>query len=240
MVSLVARNTEQAADASVAAVFRSIEKYRSTLLFDEVDTIFRARNEDAADFRRILNSGYRIGGGALRTHGENHEPTKFSTFSPKLLAGIGSLPDTLESRSVAITMQKRLPHEQADRLRLRVVRPEADQLSERIGDVAARAIPELAGAFPEIPDELGDRAADCAEPLLAIADYAGGTWPADARNRSWRSREARASRTSQSARGCSTTYARCSVSATGSRRRNCFRGCTISRRHPRRTGSGGP
>lgn len=196
MVSLVARNTEQAADASVAAVFRSIEKYRSTLLFDEVDTIFRARNEDAADFRRILNSGYRIGGGALRTHGENHEPTKFSTFSPKLLAGIGSLPDTLESRSVAITMQKRLPHEQADRLRLRVVRPEADQLSERIGDVAARAIPELAGAFPEIPDELGDRAADCAEPLLAIADYAGGTWPADARNRSWRSREARASRTS--------------------------------------------
>jgi hypothetical protein len=181
VVSLVARNTEQAADASVSAVFRSIEKYRSTLLFDEVDTIFRARNEDAADFRRILNSGYRVGGGALRTHGDNHEPTKFSTFSPKLLAGIGSLPDTLESRCVAITMQKRLPHEQADRLRLRVVRPEADQLAERIGDVAARAIPELAGAFPEIPDELGDRAADCAEPLLAIADYAGGPWPADAR-----------------------------------------------------------
>ena len=47
--------------------------------------------------------------------------------------------------------------------------------------MAARAIPELAGAFPEIPDELGDRAADCAEPLLAIADYAGGNWPADAR-----------------------------------------------------------
>lgn len=78
-------------------------------------------------------------------------------------------------------MQRRLPHEQAERLRLRVVQPEAEHLAARIADVAARAIPELAGAFPQIPDELGDRAADCAEPLLAIADYAGSNWPADAR-----------------------------------------------------------
>jgi hypothetical protein len=181
VASLIVRSSEQVADASISALFRSIEKFRSTLLFDEVDGIFRGRDEESKDLKRLLNAGYRTGATVLRTVGEQHEPKRFSTFSPKLLAGLGGLPDTLESRCVPIAMQRRLPHEQAERLRLRLVRPEAELLAERLGDVGARAVPELTGAFPEIPDELGDRAADCAEPLLAIADYAAGDWPALAR-----------------------------------------------------------
>jgi hypothetical protein len=44
-----------------------------------------------------------------------------------------------------------------------------------------RHLEALARARPEIPPELDDRAADVCEPLLAIADCAGGTWPARAR-----------------------------------------------------------
>ena len=40
----------------------------------------------------------------------------------------------------------------------------------------------LAGMRPDIPSELGDRAADCWEPLLAIADLAGDDWPERARH----------------------------------------------------------
>jgi Protein of unknown function (DUF3631)/Toprim-like len=178
---LIAHSPEQVADASVSAIFRSIKKFHSTLLFDEVDGIFKGRDEDAKDLKRLLNSGYRIGANVLRTVGEKHEPGRFSTFSPKLLAGIGGLPDTLESRCIPIPMHRRLPHEPCERLRVRVVRPEAEQLTERLADIGARSVPTLQGRFPEIPDELGDRAADCAEPLLAIADLAGGDWPALAR-----------------------------------------------------------
>jgi hypothetical protein len=39
----------------------------------------------------------------------------------------------------------------------------------------------LAEARPILPDELDDRAADAWEPLLAIADLAGGDWPTRAR-----------------------------------------------------------
>jgi hypothetical protein len=181
VVSLITRRSEQIADVSISALFRSIEKFGSTCLFDEVDGIFRGRDEDSKDLKRLLNSGYRTGVTVLRTVGDQHEPKRFSTFSPKLLAGLGGLPDTLESRCVPITMHRRLPHERAERLRLRVVRPEAEKLAGRLSDVAAGCIPALAGAYPSIPTELGDRAADCAEPLLAIADYAGGTWPTLAR-----------------------------------------------------------
>ena len=38
-------------------------------------------------------------------------------------------------------------------------------------------------ARPHLPDELDDRAQDCWEPLLAIADLAGGDWPGRARVR---------------------------------------------------------
>jgi hypothetical protein len=181
VTSLITRRPEQVADASISALFRSIEKFKSTLMFDEVDGIFKGRDEDSKDLKRLLNSGYRIGAKVLRTVGDRHEPKRFSTFSPKLLAGIGGLPDTLESRCVPITMQRRLPDEQAERLRLRVVRPEAEALAERLNDVASSCVPALTDAFPEIPDELGDRAADCAEPLLTIADYAAGQWPVLAR-----------------------------------------------------------
>jgi hypothetical protein len=41
--------------------------------------------------------------------------------------------------------------------------------------------PRLEAARPDLPAELDDRAQDAAEPLLAIADLAGGDWPDRAR-----------------------------------------------------------
>src|SRR5262249_9500566 len=40
----------------------------------------------------------------------------------------------------------------------------------------------IANAQPEIPQDLNDRAADIWEPLLALADLAGGDWPEKARD----------------------------------------------------------
>ena len=39
----------------------------------------------------------------------------------------------------------------------------------------------LQDARPDIPDDIGDRAVDIWEPLLAISDMAGGIWPDVAR-----------------------------------------------------------
>ena len=41
---------------------------------------------------------------------------------------------------------------------------------------------DLERARPALPDELSDRAQDAAEPLLAIADVAGGDWPTRGRD----------------------------------------------------------
>ncbi len=46
---------------------------------------------------------------------------------------------------------------------------------------AAQVRDELRDAYPEMPDGLEDRPADVWEPLLAVADAAGGDWPQRAR-----------------------------------------------------------
>src|SRR5262249_54816592 len=45
----------------------------------------------------------------------------------------------------------------------------------------ADTLDQLLDARPELPEQLGDRAADTWEPLLAIADHAGHGWPDRAR-----------------------------------------------------------
>ena len=75
VVSLVIRSSEQVAEASISALFRSIDKFHSTLLFDEVDGIFRGRDEDSKDLKRLLTSGYSTGATVLRTVGEQRDPS---------------------------------------------------------------------------------------------------------------------------------------------------------------------
>jgi hypothetical protein len=70
-----------AANITTAAIFRSIEKFRPTLLLDEVETFIR-ENEG---MRGALNSGFtRDSAVVIRTEGDHHEPTAFGTWCPKV------------------------------------------------------------------------------------------------------------------------------------------------------------
>jgi hypothetical protein len=54
-------------------------------------------------------------------------------------------------------------------------------LRDRLADWTEPQLDELHRAWPELPDELDDRAQDIWEPLFALADLAGGDWPERAR-----------------------------------------------------------
>jgi putative DNA primase/helicase len=61
----------------------------------------------------ILNSGNRRKGSAIRCDSETHDPKGFSTFSPKIVAQIGRLPDQLEDRSIVIDLERQAGDEEA-------------------------------------------------------------------------------------------------------------------------------
>lgn len=165
---------------TAAALFRSVEKYGPTVLIDEADTFLK----DREDLRGIVNSGHiRSSAYVVRTVGDDHEPTTFSTWSPKTIAMIGNPPDTIVDRSVVVKMRRRAPGEQVDRMRLHRL-GSLEPLRRKAWRWAQDHDEALRQADPALPGELHDRAADNWRPLLAIADEIGGQWPERARHAS--------------------------------------------------------
>jgi len=169
-------------NATVAAIFRSIgDDHPPTLLVDEADSLFGTKKaaENNEELRGLLNAGHQRGRPALRCVGPKQTPTEFPSFAMAALAGIGSLPDTITDRAVNVTMRRRRPDEQVSQFRTRRDGPILADLHDRLSEWAADAAGKLADAEPDMPVE--DRAADTWEPLVAVADHAGGTWPQRAR-----------------------------------------------------------
>jgi putative DNA primase/helicase len=162
-------------NATTAAIFRTIEKAKPTLLIDEADT-FLGENEE---LRGVLNAGHRRGGQIIRTVGDDHEPRQFSTFTPAAIAMIGRLPDTLEDRSVSIALRRRRPTEKVQQFRSDRVQ-DLKQLSRKIARWCDDNRQNLAASDPNT-GALANRAADNWRPLLSVADLAGGRWPEHAR-----------------------------------------------------------
>jgi putative DNA primase/helicase len=157
-------------NALPAALFRSIEMAHPTLLLDEGDTFVR----DNEELRGIINSGHnKRTDFVLRTVGDNHEPRVFSTWTPKMLAGIGSLPETIRDRSVVLTMHRKTKAERVEKWREREVAL-YDDLRRRCVRWAQDHAQALAQADPVVPELASDRAADNWATLLAMADAAGG------------------------------------------------------------------
>lgn len=162
---------------SAAAMFRVIEAHRPSLLVDEVDTFLKENRELVG----VLNNGYlKTQAFVVRCHGDDHEVKTFRVWSPKVLCGIGELPDTLASRCISIQMKRKRANEKVERLRADRL-GWAASLKSRCARWAADHIECLRDADPALPDELDDRAQDNWRPLVAIADLVGEAWPQMAR-----------------------------------------------------------
>jgi hypothetical protein len=168
---------------TAAVLTRKIDRDHPTLLLDESDAAFGGEKEYAEALRGILNTGYVIEGSASCCVGQGAAIgfKDFSTFCPKAIAGIGSLPDTVADRSIPIRLKRAAPGEIVERFRRRDVESETTNLRDVVSRWCLSVTESLGEARPDLPDELSDRQQDCAEPLLAIADAAGGEWPMAAR-----------------------------------------------------------
>jgi Protein of unknown function (DUF3631) len=112
----------------------------------------------------------------------NRHLETFRVYCPKAFAGIGDcLPDTILDRSIPIRLKRRTRNEPVERFRLRDVEPQGHELRDRLADWLEPQRDHIGASRPALPDELDDRAQDCWEHPLAIADLAGGDWSDRAR-----------------------------------------------------------
>lgn len=162
-----------------AVLFRVIEEWQPTLIIDEMDTFIEGNDE----LRGIINSGHnRKLAYVMRVDGDANArtPRRFSTWTPTVLAKIGTFPDTIADRVIAILLERKMAGDVVERLpanlddRCMTIRR---QCQRWVNDNQNR----LSVSAPVTPNVGNDRAEDNWLPLLAVADLIGGNWPDKAR-----------------------------------------------------------
>jgi hypothetical protein len=188
IVRLLSFNPMSSTDMSAAVIYRSIggdDTKTPTLFVDETDALFgtKTKADQNEDLRGLFNAGFQRDRTVWRCVGPNQTPTEFYTFAMAALAAIKGLPDTIVDRSVRIDLKRRKSGETVARFRLRRdTRPLLklrEELNTWVREVERLKV--LGEVEPEMPHQIEDREQDAWEPLIAIADAAGGIWPELAR-----------------------------------------------------------
>jgi len=162
---------------SSATLFREASANGATQCLDEMDQLGNKNKETKGDVIAVLNGGFQKDRVVNRCEGGNGKkivPREFHVYSPKALAGIEELADTITDRCFSIVLWKKTKAEKPDRFNHREWRPKLVQLRDDLhifGLLNAAAI-EKAYESPElmdIPEEADDRLRGIMEPLFAIA-----------------------------------------------------------------------
>jgi len=154
---------------SPAAIYRVAELCKPTLLIDEADTFMKDNDE----LRGIINSGHtRDTAFVIRIEGDNLEPKRFSTWTPKALAMIGDLPDTIKDRSIVILMRRKTSGEIVLKIPLNASEQFLD-IRRKCKRWAVDNFDQLTQYTPTLPDHNNDREVDNWTPLFSIAGVCG-------------------------------------------------------------------
>jgi hypothetical protein len=175
---------EMVLNASTPAVFRMVASDGPiTLLWDEVDAIFTGKGGGAyEDLRAMLNAGYKRTAYIARCVGDANVVQRFPVYSPVALVGLaGGMPATITTRAITVHMRRKKRDDKAEEFRERIVQRDAEPLREALAAWIGSIVESLSEAEPEMPTGVTNRSREIWEPLLAIADAAGGHWPQTAR-----------------------------------------------------------
>lgn len=167
--------------SSAALVWGLVDHPSMTLLVDEIDTVYGEQAKGDETLRAIIDSGYRADGVVSRATPDPERKGHFTMtnlpcFSPIALAGLETLPDTIEGRTIVIQMQRRKATQKVEPFRFRLNGPEGKTIAKKLA-VAMEKIKLSEHPETLLPEGVEDRTADCWEPLFAVAHAAGGHWP---------------------------------------------------------------
>jgi Protein of unknown function (DUF3631) len=160
-----------------------VDGARPTLLYDEIDTVFgprRIRSQSANEMRSIIDNGSRRSGTIGRRIGKTSH--RFPVYAAMAMAGkmlASEVADTIRTRSIVIPMQWAAPHETVEYWDPLLSPPLAKPLRDMLS-MWTEFVHGYAHEHPgvEVPKSIRNRDRDCWQPLLRVADLAGGRWPA--------------------------------------------------------------
>ena len=108
LCSLLSFNGELLMNSTPAYIIRSIHDNCASIFLDEAERLKDSTNTDNQTLILMLNSGYKLGPGIgkmnMNNKDKNWSQSKYDPYSPKMIAGINNVAETLVSRSINITL----------------------------------------------------------------------------------------------------------------------------------------
>lgn len=166
---------------SEAVLFRTPSSSGGLVLLDEMENLSRTDSERYSLLLSILNVGFQKGGAVPRmekgTDGVLRQKD-FPVYCPRAIATTTRQAETLEDRSIIISLPRRLPEERIERLSEKRIEKEAAPLRDRLVVWALSHAHTISREYESLdnPPELeglDDRAHDLFEPLYVISSLAG-------------------------------------------------------------------
>lgn len=162
---------------SPAIMYRYVSENAPTFMIDEVEKMRGEDKERYADIMAILNSGFNRNGTVIRCEGAGRGKFRwvaYSTYCPKMFAGLSDLDDVLRDRTIRMDMVKKAgevvkPYQETDEL---------EAFQQKIRDdlymVGLMYAKEIANRYRyhsiEALDHLSNRERDIWQPIFVLAD----------------------------------------------------------------------
>lgn len=173
------RQSEEIVQPTASVIYRVFDAFdpKPVIGVDEADMTFGKKGSDSknTDVLMIMNKGYENGGYVLRSRGQN-TVARFNVYGPMVLAGMGVLPPALMTRCVTVNMRKPVEGETFTPYRKKVHLALYDNVRNALDKWSSRYGKKIGLGFPDLPAEIANRDAELFEPLIEIADLAGGEW----------------------------------------------------------------
>jgi len=176
-------------DSSPTAAVVSRTAWGNTQLLDEGDGW-----PELSGLRNILNAGFQRNAQTARCQQDGlgaQVPKKLLLYCPRAIAGIGKdiLSGTTRDRTFFIDMARQKPDERRERLRDKIVEPQAAELKKEIEEWAKNQREQVVTLYESLMqsslpylETFRDRTIDISEPLAVILEVAYRDRPGDLAN----------------------------------------------------------
>jgi len=171
-------NGVMAVNHSEASIFRLVDVDGATLLIDEFEKL---KKDNQQGIMTLLNSGFNSEASVIRVDkkGDTFKPTPFSSYSPKMFAGIDDISDVLMDRCIKIRIFKKPKGIEIQRYKIDFDTNEfLKDLRDELyicGLYYASSIKKIYDSNSiDLPKELSDREKDIWEVLFSIAHFIDG------------------------------------------------------------------
>jgi hypothetical protein len=172
-------NGDMSTNATEATIFRDVHNNSITMFLDEVETLGKKDADMYRNIISILNTGFSNSGIVKRagSKNQNFAIQRFSTYSPKMFAGIKEIDDVVQDRTIKIAMLRRKSGEVIKRYKMtdtliKTQRKIKDELyifglqyAEDVSDLYNNHFEQLEGI-----EHLENREMDIWEPIFTIAN----------------------------------------------------------------------